>query len=225
VKAAAVALVAVTAACGRIGFDPAVPEELDPSLIGWWRFDENGPLALDSSPYGNHGVPTGGPSRVDGVIGGAFEFDGVDDYIDVPNSPAFTVREEMTVALWVRPTTDVPDRRLFASYGAWYIKLNGTHPQLTIEPVPYSIAKLSLPTGSWSHVAITFDRGDVRFYIDGARVIAGTDTFAGGELLVPGTGIHLGANDPDGASVQGALDDIRFYDRALGASEIAALAD
>lgn len=75
----------------------------DNSVVGWWRFDENpaGPLCMgapmgsgktvcDYSGNNNHGVPNGGPVWLAPpdpmLLGGALQFDGVNDYVVIPNS-------------------------------------------------------------------------------------------------------------------------------------------
>lgn len=46
----------------------------DPSLVGWWRFDDGaGTVAVDSSGNGNDGVFSGDPVWVPGVIGTALQ--------------------------------------------------------------------------------------------------------------------------------------------------------
>jgi len=53
-------------------------------LIGHWTFDEGaGTVAADSSSYGNDGTLGGDPQWVDGILGGALELDGNDDYVAI----------------------------------------------------------------------------------------------------------------------------------------------
>ena len=60
-----------------------VAQAADPSLIGWWKLDEaSGTVAHDSSGNGIDGAFTGEPQWVEGIIGGALQFDGVDDGVD-----------------------------------------------------------------------------------------------------------------------------------------------
>ena len=60
-----------------------VSDALLNGLVGWWKFDEaNGTVAYDSSGKGNDGNLTNGPTwRVNGKIGSAFSFDGVNDVL------------------------------------------------------------------------------------------------------------------------------------------------
>lgn len=80
----------------------------------------------------------------------------------------------------------------------------------------------SVPTGSWHHVAGTFDGNELALYIDGE--LAATTAIAGS--LSPSTGTNLMvAADPINPidKLTGAVDEVRVYSRALSAAEIAAL--
>ncbi|RKX45773.1 MAG: hypothetical protein DRP64_04205, partial [Verrucomicrobia bacterium] len=52
---------------------------------GWWKLDEgSGATAVDSSGNGYNGTIVGSPSWSPGKFGQAIDFDGIDDYIDIP---------------------------------------------------------------------------------------------------------------------------------------------
>ena len=63
---------------------------LDPSLVGWWAFDEGaGTVAADAGPLGMHGELTNDPEwRTDGYRNGCLFFDGEDDYVRVAQQDA-----------------------------------------------------------------------------------------------------------------------------------------
>ncbi|MDL1870600.1 LamG domain-containing protein [Deltaproteobacteria bacterium PRO3] len=85
----------------------------DSSVVGWWRFDEDptGPVCAgggvgesvcDSSGNNNHGVPSGGPTWLPppsiGVLGGAIDFDGINDKIDVLHDLSLDIGTEMSIS-------------------------------------------------------------------------------------------------------------------------------
>ncbi|MDH3324956.1 MAG: hypothetical protein OEL89_04925, partial [Candidatus Peregrinibacteria bacterium] len=63
-------------------------------------------LALDSSGNGNSGVMNNGVAPVIGKVGQALSFDGVDDYISISDSANLTTPSGLTLAAWVKPTSN-----------------------------------------------------------------------------------------------------------------------
>jgi len=71
-------------------------------LVGHWTFDEGeGTIAYDSSGNDHHGTLQGDPQWVTGNIGGALEFDGTGDYVEVPDSEGLHLWERFTLAAWI----------------------------------------------------------------------------------------------------------------------------
>ncbi|MCX6031799.1 MAG: hypothetical protein NT169_21170, partial [Chloroflexi bacterium] len=74
-------------------------------------------------------------------------------------------------------------------------------------------------TNTWYHVAGTYDGSVMRLYLDGVE--KGTYTFAG--TVDAGNGVRL-SHSTNEEALDGRLDDVRIYDRALSAAEIGDLA-
>ena len=73
--------------------------------------------------------------------------------------------------------------------------------------------------GRWQHVAATYDGTTARFYIDGDEVASKVFTGNVGNSNAWRIGAY--GSTPNGF-FDGSVDDVRIYDRALSASEIAA---
>jgi concanavalin A-like lectin/glucanase superfamily protein len=87
---------------------------------------------------------------------------------------------------------------------------------------PQAVSTATVPAGSWHHVAGTFDGQRITVYIDGGQ--AATATARGGISPSAGTNLLVGADPIDAAAkFTGAIDEVRVYQRALPAAEIAAL--
>jgi len=56
----------------------------------------------DFSPYNNHAT-INGASWKEGRSGWALDFDGVDDYVEVPADPSLNIREFLTYGFWFYP--------------------------------------------------------------------------------------------------------------------------
>jgi hypothetical protein len=56
-------------------------------LVAWWPLDETGGGISEDIAGDNDGVWIGSPTPVAGMVGGALNFNGSSQYVDVPNSP------------------------------------------------------------------------------------------------------------------------------------------
>jgi hypothetical protein len=67
-----------------------------------------GDVVADSSGASNHGVLYTGEGAsdksVEGALGSALYFDGIDDYVEVPDDPGLDVTGAVTVEAWIDPT-------------------------------------------------------------------------------------------------------------------------
>jgi len=70
-------------------------------IVAYWSFDAG--IAEDDGVMDNHGTILGDPKVVDGKVGEAFDFDGIDDGIEVPDNPSLQLPDALTVAAWIRP--------------------------------------------------------------------------------------------------------------------------
>jgi len=70
-------------------------------VVGSWHFDEgSGTTAYDTSGNDNDGT-INGATWVDGKFGRALDFDGVDDYVEIPDDSSLDITEAITIEAWV----------------------------------------------------------------------------------------------------------------------------
>jgi hypothetical protein len=206
---------------GPAGAPPAPPP---PSgLLLHYPLDEGtGLLASDASGLGHEGTLRG-PTWGAGRRGGGLLFDG-SSVIEVKTSPALSLAHALTVALSVRAAEASHNQRLVSRSDGWELKLNDRRPHLDGVDGNHATIEWNLPVSEWHHVAFTFDRGNVSGYVDGSSMPVenkfSTDTVGAGAGL-----LHVGATASADQGLEGMLDDVRIYARALSAQEIAALAN
>ncbi|MCH7559210.1 MAG: discoidin domain-containing protein, partial [Planctomycetes bacterium] len=211
----------------------SIVEAADPSLVGWWKFNESsGTTAKDSSAYGNDGTLNGDPQWVNGKLARALQFDGVDEFVEVPHADILTVDNEVTVMAWINtsrhggPGTEgyqgiVAKGNSTRSYSL-YTQSAGTLHFSTTSGGAYvgSSSSSQVPLNEWAHVAAMVAGGEHRYYINGEP--AGT---GGGGINLPGAtdtdNVVIGRTQ-EGAtrSFLGMIDDVRIYNRALTEDEI-----
>ena len=79
---------------------------------GYWKFEEegNGTTAIDSSGNNNNGTIYGGAQwAAIGNCGKALNFDGVDDYVELPNSSAFNMgTSPFSIAAYIKTSVVGP---------------------------------------------------------------------------------------------------------------------
>jgi len=200
----------------------------DPSLVGWWRLDEgSGTIAHDSSGNGNDGTFNGDPQWVAGHLGGALEFDGAGDYLDCGNDPSLDLTK-WTIAFWLNINEN-------KDYSGFVIK--GVDNAENYEVLAYGAANFHFPmsntdgarvyvntatgvtvVGEWAHFAFSYDSAEGRrFYKDGSLIFEDTESSTPQTTAAP---LIIGNEGGTSRFVNGIMDDIRIYNRALTEAEI-----
>ncbi len=199
--------------------------------VDHWRFDDGaGTTATDAMGNGNDGRLVNGPVWTSGRTGGGVGFDGIDDYVQVPDAPELNVRagREFTITFWMRGSDTSAAQMLLtkrdnAGYQVWFQPTKGFFFRIDEGPnIVETIAHTNPLDGQWHHVAVGRDVGQHFLFIDGAPDRTTTDaTLADLTNHLPfDLGNESGFPTP---AFNGVIDDVRVYDRALGSEEIRAL--
>src|SRR5262249_52152799 len=90
---------ATNCSIGAYEFDAAPPSCTPPpaGLVSWWPGDGN----ANDIVSGNDGTLQNGATFGPGLVGQAFSFDGVDDFVAVPNNDNLNPTGPFSVDLWV----------------------------------------------------------------------------------------------------------------------------
>ncbi|MDC1309611.1 immunoglobulin domain-containing protein, partial [Opitutales bacterium] len=202
-----------------------VSDALINGLVGWWKFDEtNGTVAYDSSGNGNDGNLTGGPTWVNGKVGGALSFDGVNDSLFLNQD--FFNNKSFTFSAWVKNSLN---NRHILNHGSspdphrhLFFTLSQSVPaNLTFSFYTNDLVSPFTGDSGWKIFTATYEipSKDRRMYADGNLIASD----------VPATSYQgvgpfvLGKRSWGGLYYSLILDDIRIYNRALSAGEVQAL--
>ena len=197
-------------------------------LIAAYGLDED---ALDTSGNGNDCTVLGDPVFVEGVVGQALDLDGVGDYVDLGANPLFGMQEtnQMTVAAWLTirsiPAAWAP--AVAKGENAWRLSNVNMdrryHFGITLwsNPGPSVDGVTVVGADEWHHVAGVFDGNNIMLYIDAAldgiveeSSPIGTNNF----------NVLIGDNpEATGRYWDGLIDELKVYNRALSADEVAFL--
>ena len=205
----------------------------DKKLEMIWNFDEGGgDVAKEANKTGNDGEFTGaGKDKikwVEGIAEKALEFSGKvggGQWVEVPHSDDMDIRDAITMEAWVYPTTIDGEKRTIITKAAYYLQIEPTSQVATyfyeVVPPGYHLSNGRVNENEWSHVAVTYNGKEIKFYINGkedSKVIK-----AKGQIKSQASwGVHLGG-ERDGCCpryFQGAIDEIKISNYAKTRDEI-----
>jgi hypothetical protein len=195
-------------------------------LVAAYGFDErSGKRVKDASGSGNRGRLHGVRRTRSGHSGGALVFDGSGDVVSVRDSRSLDLRSGMTLEAWVRTAGSrrsgravlAKRRRGGVSYALYSGDKAGRPAAVaTNNPRRAARAQKKLRRKRWTHLAMTFDGAHLRLYVDGTLAAERHRS----RPLKPGGGpLRIGAGAA-GRFFKGKIDDVRIYNRALGADAI-----
>jgi Concanavalin A-like lectin/glucanases superfamily len=170
------------------------------------------------------------PEWSPGRFGSALRFQGQGyQCVNVPQSPDLELREAFTIETWVRPEGSGVEEPLifkeaptFHSHMAYMLYLgleaNGKVGGYVEEEgwEKREVTSSKLPTGKWTHLALSFDGEALRLYVNGNLV---DTTTAEGPQENEGP-LKLGCAEVYGQDFEGKLDEVRIYDRAISGEEV-----
>ncbi|MDO9464530.1 MAG: LamG domain-containing protein [bacterium] len=203
----------------------AADVESETGLVAYWKFDEgSGARLADSSGNFNRGTSLGA-SWVDGKFGKALHFNGKDDYVDCRNTASFAPESNITVSLWGKRDSRISwaDAFITKAHGGWTASYAIRESRFIINFVTQGEKTVYFgdqPFGVWTHYAFTYDGSKMRGYINGVEVakspVSVTDT-----IKYSSAPLIIGAHGSTGAgSLNGAIDEVRIYNKALSAEQI-----
>ena len=190
---------------------------------------------------------TGLPPVPDGTTA-ALDMDGTDDQINIVGYKGVTGTGARTVSAWVRTrlTTPVQNKGI-VSWGAnvatqkWTFRIqssNGTQGTIRAEVNGgFIVGNTVVTDGEWHHVAVTWEDDGTPNILDAKLYVDGVLDAEFGSLDTPPSAsqsqtintasnadVRIGDNFQATHNWDGWIDDVRIYDEALEATEIAALA-
>jgi hypothetical protein len=192
-------------------------------LVAAYGFEEgSGSTLSDSSGNGNGGTISGASWTPSGRFGKALSFSS--GMVSINDSASLHLSSGLTLEAWVRPSA------LTATWSDIIFKANdnyflmGSTPQSQLPDLGGTFAATNLygtnalALNTWTHIAGTYDGTTMRFYVNGVAVASAAQTGA----IPSSTGnLFIGGDSSNGQHWNGLIDEVRVYNRALSAGEIA----
>ncbi len=191
-------------------------------LVAYWRFDEgSGTTAHDTHHIAKSDNKEGS------VFGNALSFDGVDDYVELPNSDSLDITDEITVEAWVKLKEVASGQRQKVIAGKfdgdcdpyaliydnvdYYVGFKLSANSVTVPHYSYT------PDNKWHHLVGTYDGKDVKFYFDGELKASSPNS---GLIKSRTNSVTIGGWTGQTRFINGTIDEVHIYNRALTPEEI-----
>src|SRR5262249_52033129 len=197
-------------------------------MVAWWPGDGT----ANDIQSGNNGSLQGGATFASGKVGQAFSFAAATNSgVLVPSSNSLNPTEAITIDAWVNPssypnTGPAVVRKDTNNVGTTQYSLS-IGDGLTAGTVHCNIGGSvgatggSVPLNQWTHLACTYDRQNLRVYVNGVEVASSAATQA-----IPTSSQDLGIGKDPGfndRNFDGLIDEVEILNRALSQAEIAAI--
>ena len=219
----------------------------DPSLVGYWTFNEgSGTKAYDYSGHNASGTLAcagsgcTNPSWVSGRVGSnALSINPLlssSSYVSVPiiNNPSVS-GNALSISIWINPSVSQSKGGwllrngggIDENYGFYLGSPSGGNYKMNIEGYSGGFRNAGttsyiIPTSVWSHIVLVFTQGlSFQVYLNGALQQTVNFPYV---TAISTSAFYIGGNANSAVqNLDGSMDDVRIYNRALSASEILAL--
>jgi len=206
----------------------SLPPAFLKGLVLYCPFDKDeGGKVTDKSGKGNDGKERGAVWESNGITGGAYGFDGKDDYISVADDASLRVTSEFTLSAWVHidggqgthrailQKLGTSDRNAYLftanQENQWGISTDGSSGG-------WSVSGGTVEVGKWHHVVATYDHPTAKLYDNGIEVASSKHCSA---LPVAGAyEVRIGRASESYYPFNGSIDEVRIYNRALSEQEV-----
>ncbi len=211
-------------------------------LVGWWAGDGN----ANDRVGGNNGTLQGGATAsAGGQVGQAFSFDGSNGYVQIPDSPSLRPTT-LTIEAWVRFSSLDSVGSGGSPAGDQYVVFKQNTRSSDFEGFDLSKTRVAggdvfrfvvtsvfgqavelhsttlVSVGMWYHVAAVRGSNFAQLYVNGRQESQASVSFAQNYDTLP---LYFGTSGQSywDHKLNGVLDEVSLYNRALSSNEIAAV--
>ena len=190
-----------------------------PGAVAYWKLDETEGMVVADSAGDNNGYALGDPiwMPTDGIVDGALQLDGVDDFISAP-APLNPADGPFSAFVWIKG----------GAAGQAIISTPGGPDWLSLDPLAGHLmteltsggrdassllAETTIADGNWHRIGLVWDGSNRTLYVDG--VVVAEDTQNGLQSSTSSFYIGTGNAMAPGTYFSGLIDDVRIYNRAV----------
>ncbi len=209
-------------------------------LVGWWPFNGN---ANDESGNNNNGTVNGATLTTDrfGVANAAYNFNGLNQWIEVAPSSVLNIIQSVTISAWVKKNEFNQRFEALVAKDQSILSTQGINYKLQLSPnndigfyTSRGYSSTAFSDSIWSHFVGVSSNDSIKFYLDNNLIFSSGNQFNGNPLTTNDLPLTFGRlpydefDEPNTVGNErmyysGILDDIAIYNRALTQQEITGL--
>ncbi len=207
-----------------------------PDLVSWWSGDGNANANANDVQGNNPGTLVNAVNFAAGKVGQTFDFDGVNQYVQAPESPSLDITDALTLEAWINVKSYTGLSQAIASKLGGrtaersYTMFLGNTGEIYFSTISSGtggtwLVGPTIPLNTWVHVAGVKDSGSTsaRLYVDGALAASGAVEHpiynSAAPFMIGAYAAGFGGWPTEGF-FNGTIDEVSIYNRALTASEI-----
>ena len=210
-------------------------------MVAWWPLDEtSGTTSIDLAGFNNSGTQINGPIPVPAKVSGGLQFDGINDFVLVPDHSELNFGTgNFSIDAWIKTSDStnlkmIVDKQTLNGYNyqgySFYLNYGYLTVQLADGVPPNYFTNYSpfvfVADGKWHHVAVTVSRGihnGIVFFKDGVATQFGDPTSRSGSLTNTSPLMIGRQSYVDQYEFHGVLDEIELFNRVLTQQEIVSI--
>jgi uncharacterized protein (TIGR02145 family) len=204
-------------------------------LVAHYPFNGN---ANDISGNGNNGTVNGATLTTDrfGKANKAYSFNGISDYIEIPNSNTINFSKYMTISLWLKSSQlnkpmRIIDKTTVSSADGYMLDSGSGSNSNENDKIRFVGANGNFVTSNsvgefkWYHLTLSFENGLIKFYINGVldKSISATSNTLSSTNWPLFIGKSTNQSSCNCQLFNGIIDDVRIYNRTLTTTEVSEL--
>jgi hypothetical protein len=175
-------------------------------------------LYLVNQPSDSQGQPAGGS----GPPGNALDFDGKDDYVEVPDDPSLDGMNGLTISMWIHPHT-LRNYDVLISKGDWgdsYLAHLGRNGSVWFGRAVGDRARAPgiVTPNEWNHLALVFNGNSWIVYLNGKQKAKVSSSLS--SIQSTTKDLLIGTTTSSNSLYDGKMDEVRIWQEARTQQEI-----
>ncbi|MBU0981747.1 hypothetical protein KKC94_03565 [Patescibacteria group bacterium] len=191
------------------------------NIVALYHLNENSTTIIDSSGNGYNGTKYGATYTTGGKLNGAYDFDGTNDYVLLPDDMV-DVSSDFTVSMWMNADSDTQNPRAVSLYesngddfeGGWMYTTNKIYFR-SLGAVEET-SSYTIPFTEFHNVVWVYRSGVREIWVDGVQ-----RTLVEGGIGADSTFSSIGAGyDTASYTMNGIVDEVAIWSDSLSQTEI-----